>query len=159
MAKRQYKFILLTIILLTTLYSSWYGVNYYAAGLADQTSLIEYGMEDDFIYCNDWRPKLLDKDKEIRGYWRSQRAINEMMFLKASLEGVERSRIPLMSPIIPKLVPPVIYNVTIVNGVMRRRIHRVDRLPKLVPPVNIYDWAMKLGYKRIMLRLDLIKEK
>ena len=55
----------LSIILLTISYTLWYGVNWYAAGLTDQTDLIEFGMEEDFIYCNDWRPQEFDLGKLI----------------------------------------------------------------------------------------------
>lgn len=63
--KNKLKLIVLIIIVLALPYPAWYGVNYYAAGLVDQTQLIEFGLEDDFFYCNEWRPELFDPDKEI----------------------------------------------------------------------------------------------
>ena len=63
--KGKRRIIALLIILAALPYPAWYGVNWYAAGLVDQTQLIEFGMQDDFIYCNDWRPELLDVEKKI----------------------------------------------------------------------------------------------
>ena len=49
------KLIVLIAVLLAIPYPTWYAANYYAAGLVDQTSLIEFGMEDDFLYCHKCR--------------------------------------------------------------------------------------------------------
>lgn len=68
MAKQYKKLIILLMILLAIPYPAYYGVNYYAAGLVDQTKLIEYRMQDAFLYCNDWRPELLNNEKDIKGY-------------------------------------------------------------------------------------------
>ena len=60
------KLIILIIIVLAIPYPAWYGVNYYSAGLVDQTQLIEFGMQEDFVYCQNWRPDLLDVTKTIK---------------------------------------------------------------------------------------------
>ena len=58
----KYRLLLIIILLGTLIYPVWYAVNWYAAGLIDQTQLIEFGMDEDFIYCHSWRPELLDKN-------------------------------------------------------------------------------------------------
>lgn len=75
----QYRKLILLIILLAIPYPIWHAINYYAAGLVDQTALIEFGYEDDFMYCNDWRPELLDNKREIKGYKNMQRPIYEQL--------------------------------------------------------------------------------
>ena len=61
---KKYKIlIILIVILLTSPYPVWYWANWYGAGLVDQTSLIEFGMEEDFIHCHKWQPELLNLDK------------------------------------------------------------------------------------------------
>ena len=60
--------VILIIILLGISCFAWYGVNYYAAGMVNQTQLIEFGFEEDFLYCNEWRPELLDVKKTISDY-------------------------------------------------------------------------------------------
>ena len=62
MAKQYRKLIILIIILLAFPYPVWYCVNHYTAGLVDQTQLIEFGMQEDFVYCQEWRPELFDDD-------------------------------------------------------------------------------------------------
>jgi len=64
--KARKKLILLIALLLAILYPSWYCINWYAAGLADQVELIEFNMEDDFLYCNKWRPGLLPESAVVK---------------------------------------------------------------------------------------------
>ena len=61
---KKYKFTLIGVILLSLYFCSWYCVNWFSAGLTDQLKLIEFGMQEDFIYCNDWRPELLSLDNK-----------------------------------------------------------------------------------------------
>ena len=65
MDKSYKKIILLVIFVLAIPYPSWYGVNWYAAGMVDQTDLITFGYQEDFVYCQKWRPDLFDLDKKI----------------------------------------------------------------------------------------------
>ena len=46
-----YRLIVLSLLVSGSTYITWYGGNYYAAGLVDQTMLIEFDMDDDFWYC------------------------------------------------------------------------------------------------------------
>ena len=62
--KSKGKLIVLLAVLMAIPYPAWYGVNYYAAGLMDQTTLIELGYEDDFFYCQEWRPELWGSKRE-----------------------------------------------------------------------------------------------
>lgn len=62
------KTIILLGLFITISWLTWYGGKYYTAGLIDQTALIEYGMEEDFIHCNKWRPEKFNKNKKIEGY-------------------------------------------------------------------------------------------
>ena len=55
------------MILAALPFPTWYYGNWYAAGLVDQNQLIEFGMEEDFLYCNKWRPELF-KQENIHGY-------------------------------------------------------------------------------------------
>ena len=43
-------------------------INRYAAGLIDQSKLIEFGMEEDFMYCQKWRPEKFNINDKIIGY-------------------------------------------------------------------------------------------
>ena len=60
------KLILIVVLLIVLTFPAWYGVNYYAAGLVKQEQLIEFGMEEEFLYCNKWRPELLDLNYKIK---------------------------------------------------------------------------------------------
>ena len=40
------------------IYPAWYGINWYVAGLVEQTALIEFGMEEDLIYSS-WFDQLV----------------------------------------------------------------------------------------------------
>lgn len=62
------RLIIIISILLLLIYPIWYGANWYAAGLIDQTKLIEYNMVDDFFYCQEWRPELFNKNAKITYY-------------------------------------------------------------------------------------------
>lgn len=62
------RLLVLALILVALPYPVWYYGNWYAAGLANQVELIEFNMEDDFYYCNKWRPELLNKDAKITYY-------------------------------------------------------------------------------------------
>ena len=64
------RLIIIITVLLGLIYPVYYTTHWYAAGLVDQTQLIEFGMEDDFLYCQKWRPELFDQDKMIEGYKR-----------------------------------------------------------------------------------------
>ena len=59
---------LISLILVVSVFGlgGWYSVNYYAAGIVDQTRLVEYGYEDDFDYCYAWRPDKFDPKGTIR---------------------------------------------------------------------------------------------
>ena len=63
-----YRLIVLSLLVSGSTYITWYGGNYYAAGLVDQTMLIEFDMDDDFWYCYNWRPDKLDINKKIKRY-------------------------------------------------------------------------------------------
>ena len=43
-------------------YIAWYLLNWYWAGTVSQAKLIEFNMQEDFSYCQKWRPELFDKD-------------------------------------------------------------------------------------------------
>ena len=62
------RFVVLAIFLIGIAYPAWYGVNYYTAGLVKQEKLIEFGMEEDFLYCHAWRPELLDPNHNLKDY-------------------------------------------------------------------------------------------
>ena len=59
------RLLILIIFVLALIYPIWYASNWYAAGLVDQVDLIRFGMNEDFLYCNKWRPELLDKDAKF----------------------------------------------------------------------------------------------
>jgi hypothetical protein len=59
------KIIFLIVVVFIIAIPGWNAANYYAAGLVNQTDLIEFGYEEDFLYCQKWRPELLDIDKRI----------------------------------------------------------------------------------------------
>lgn len=132
MIKQYKKLILLIVIILSIPYPSWYAVNYYAAGLADQTSLIEYGMEDDFMYCNDWRPERLDMGKKIDGYRRS---------FPFRLQRIEISG-------------PVITRTTFKRRGPRRLIIKRGRP---IISLSIGDWADKYNLLKTQKRLRKIQ--
>ena len=60
--KINHKLFAIKIFLLSLIYPIYYSVNWYAAGLVDQHQLIEFGMEEDFLYCHKWRPEKLNID-------------------------------------------------------------------------------------------------
>ena len=66
MTRKSIRITILTVILAALPYPLWNASNWYAAGLVDQHQLIEFGMEEDFLYCNKWRPELL-KEEAIDG--------------------------------------------------------------------------------------------
>ena len=50
----------LSILLFIASGTSHYFVHYYTAGLTEQAQLVEFGYEDDLIYCSHWRPDKFD---------------------------------------------------------------------------------------------------
>lgn len=129
MVKQYKKLIILIAILLAIPYPSWYGVNYYVAGLVDQTQLIEYGMVDDFLYCNDWRPELLDLDKQIESF-----NIEKNWELPPNDKGVAiRRGTSIMST----------------SGAVAKLIRVVKHWKS-----SIYDWALRYNYSEIAIRLE-----
>ena len=133
MAKQYIKLITLIIILLAIPYPTWYATNYYTAGLIDQTQLIEYGMEDDFIYCNDWRPRLFDQDKRITGY-----KVITQLYRNTELNLAIQD-----------------FNIKRLKGLPQDMgAENVSRLPALdLPPIKSTDWATKYKYHKIITRI------
>lgn len=62
------KLTILIFVMLISIYSIFYFVNWYVAGLVDQVKLIEYNMVEDIRYCQKWRPELLNRDAKITYY-------------------------------------------------------------------------------------------
>lgn len=92
----QYRKLIILVTMLGGLsYIAWFGVNRYAAGLCDQTQLIEFGMEDDFLYCNKWRPELLDMNKKITGY----EQISQPIFYTKSTKSIFGNFYPSPEPV------------------------------------------------------------
>ena len=98
--------IILTLFLSLFSYFSWYWVNWYSAGLVDQIDLIEFDMEDDFIYCNDWRPELLDKHAKLKFEYRIQNRSNgRIIDLKSAPDRIQVEHTLLTYPFVgPKIV-------------------------------------------------------
>ena len=72
MNKTSVKYLLLFVTAILFSWGSWHGINWYAAGKVEQTSLIEFSYEEDFLYCHKWRPELLNPNYKISVYRNDQ---------------------------------------------------------------------------------------
>ena len=122
---RQIRIAVLLILLAALLFPVWYAVNWYSAGLVDQSKLIEFGMEEDFFYCHQWRPE----------------RFNEAGIIVVK----ERSPVPVILPCIRFDRKLILADIKAEPGTLEYKLEKILKTPPDPEPVHPtdYNWCSK----------------
>lgn len=135
--------------MLLSIYSIFYFVSWYVAGLVDQTKLIEYNMIDDFYYCQKWRHELFNRDAKITYYVKPNRE-NWLNHIKCyAIVNIRKPKSMKHGPLIYTQITnnPKFKRVT---GIVINPSIPVSGLMELLKPIKkqatLFEWASKYNY-------------